>query len=472
MAKHRGHNLSWSHLPLLLAGLAAPVHGMTNASNDAFELPLVDAINHGLQFNRQVMLADLTAAEAGIGVRESLAEFTVRWGPEGSVSTSADEDILAYGLQARRSFMTGGEVGVSGGMTSTEGDETAYVRIDVRQPLLRRAGALINREPVTRAEQSELDARRSFHLRRMEMVIDVVRSYESVLRYERQVEVDGKALERLNELLTLTRAREETGGAGRLDTLRVELQRGEAETALEGSRELLALERDDFFQLIGWTQSTDVAFTPAPLLAMEIPDPRAAVATAFSNRLDYARALDQLDTAERQIRIAGKELQPDVSVIGNYRMRGGEEDRSSTDLTEEAWFAGLTIEPDLNRYEKRAGLLRARSQRDQVLISLADLDHTIERDVKQQIRAYHRAAADYRISSRNTELAWKRLSLAESMFRMGQGDNFSVTDAEAAHAAAVSAELAARAEASLSGYRLLNALGTLLDVPDELKPEK
>lgn len=435
-------------------------------------LTLVDAINHGLVHNRSILIAGLSAEEAGVAVTEQAATFALRWSPEGGLSVNQDDQTSSfYGLRASRRFEWGGEASISGGFEKRDDGDGAYARFDIRQPLFRDAGLLVNREGITRARESALDARRSLYLRKMELMIDIVRGYEAVLRYERQVETDRLALRRLDDLLTLTRIREETGDATRLDTLRVDQQRGEAEVNLEGSVELLAFERDDFFNVIGWTGAVDVAFAEPPLLDIEAPRLPEALATAFSNRLDYARALDQLTAAERQILIARKGLQPDLDIVANYRMTGGQEDRSATDLAEESWFAGLAVDPDLNRYEQRASLLRTVSRRDQAVISLADLDYAIERDIKQQTRAYHRARTAYRIARRNTELAWKRLTLAESMFRMGQGDNFSVTDAESAHAAAIASELAARAEASLSAYRLMLALGTLLDVPDELKPQ-
>ncbi|HMO51818.1 MAG TPA: TolC family protein [Kiritimatiellia bacterium] len=433
-------------------------------------LSLVEAINHALRYNRGVLAGELAAGEAEIDVAEALGAFAIRWGPEAGITTTADDDGYFAGVQARQRFYTGGEIGARGGFAS-EGDRDAgYVVLDARQPLFRNAGSLVNRESEVRARQGVLDARRALFLRKMDVMLDVVRGYEAVLRYERQVDMDARALTRLENLAILTRAREDTGGATRLDTLRVELQRGEAEAALENSREVLALERDDFFNLIGWTQSTDRVFVPPPLLDFDPPPLPEALGLAFSNRLDYARALDQLDTAERQILIARQGLLPDLSAVGNYRWRGGQDDRGTWDLAEEAWFAGVTVEPDLNRYSQRAGLGRSISRRDQARIALTDLDYTLERDIKQQTRAYQRAAVNYRIALRNTDLAWKRLELAESMFRMGRGDNFSVTDAEAAHAAAVTSELAARAEASLSGYRLLYVLGRLLDTPHELKP--
>lgn len=461
----------YRRLLVVLLCLVLPVEARENVTPDVEILPMVEAINHALRHNRDILRAELAADEAEIAVSEANADFDFRWGPEAGITTSGDSDGHFYGAQLRRRFPWGGEAGLRGGFSSEGDAEGAYMQMDLRQPLFRNAGTLVNLEPSVQARLASLDARRSLYQRKMDLIIDVVRGYETVLRYERQVEMDEQAVKRLNDLGRLTRAREDTGGATRLDSLRVELQQGEAQAALESSRELLALEQDDFFNLIGWSQLKEVAFVLPPLLEIDPPPLEEALATAFSNRLDYARVLDQLDTAERKVLIARKNLWPDITAIGNYRMAGGLDGRRSTDLAEESWFAGLAVEPDLNRYEQKAGLNRSVNLRDQARITLTDLDYAIERDIKQQMRAYQRADVNYRISIRNAELARKRLQLAESMFRLGQGDNFSVTDAESAHAIAIATELQDRAEASLAGYRLLNALGRLLEIPDEIKPQ-
>jgi outer membrane protein TolC len=57
------------------------------------------------------------------------------------------------------------------------------------------------------------------------------------------------------------------------------------------------------------------------------------------------------------------------------------------------------------------------------------------------------------------------------MFLIGRADNFTVADAENALIEAENDILAARAGLSISTYRLLRALGTLLEAPDDLKPK-
>ena len=53
---------------------------------------------------------------------------------------------------------------------------------------------------------------------------------------------------------------------------------------------------------------------------------------------------------------------------------------------------------------------------------------------------------------------------------MDRGDNFTVSDAEDQLQLAEATVLAARADASIAAYRVLRALGTLLEAPSDLKP--
>ncbi len=68
-------------------------------------------------------------------------------------------------------------------------------------------------------------------------------------------------------------------------------------------------------------------------------------------------------------------------------------------------------------------------------------------------------------------LAESRAKLARRLFELCRGENISVTDAEEAYCQAENQLFAARAEGSISGYRMFRVLGTLSEVSEELKPK-
>jgi outer membrane protein TolC len=118
----------------------------------------------------------------------------------------------------------------------------------------------------------------------------------------------------------------------------------------------------------------------------------------------------------------------------------------------------------------RSAYRRSKVSRSDALVLIQDREYAIAREVRQQIRAYRRAGTDFRITARNEEVARQRLELADTLFRLGKSDNFSVTDAENSLRSAQDAVLSSRAEASLAAYRLLRAMDVLIECPAELKP--
>ena len=65
-------------------------------------------------------------------------------------------------------------------------------------------------------------------------------------------------------------------------------------------------------------------------------------------------------------------------------------------------------------------------------------------------------------------LAADRAELARSLFEAGRASADSVSDAESDWIRAELGELAARRDASVSAYRLLHVLGTLVPAPREI----
>jgi outer membrane protein TolC len=426
-------------------------------------LSLEDAIATALRHNRALLNARASISEAELEREARLADFRLTPGIRTAAGRGPDTEQAEAGVEVRQAFTTGGDVRVFGGVVYDGNTDQARLRVNARQPLLRRGGSLTTLEPLTRADRALTDARRAAFERQQILVLEVAIAYEAILRAARQVDSDERSLERLQGLAALTRAREETGQVSRVDLLRLELQQGEAETRLRNSEDILENLREDFALLLGLNPLQRFTLTPPPLLELDPPDPDEGFTLALRNRIDIARALDALDDASRQIRIARRDLLPDVRLIGDLDAGG-----DFPEVRRESWFVGFTVEPDFNPTERRGNVARTELRREQVERQLVDLHYQIQSDVRRQLRDYSRSQTQYDIAIRNRELSDRRLELAEAMFRMGRGDAVTLSDAEDAHALSIRTELAARSEASLAAYRLLLALGTLLEPPEDL----
>lgn len=453
------------HPRIKLVCLALASLGLLPGAEEPPPLGLQESIDLALQHNRALLNVRAEVDDAGLTLTAREADFQIRPGIRLQAGQREEAEQIEGGVELRRRFTPGGEVQLFGGAARFDGETETRLRANARQPLFRRAGRLVTLEPKLRAERALTDARRAYYERKQDLVLEVATAHEAVLRAARQVEADERTLERLTGLAALTRVREDTGQVTRVDTLRIERQLGEADARRDNSRDILEQHREEFVVLLGLEPQQTFDLLPPPLLEIDPPHPDEGYAMALANRLDFARALDVLDDSGRAVRIARRNLQPDVQLLGDLEYRGDGLENAEPD----SWFIGIAIEPDFTPAERRANLGQSENRQAAAERQLVDLHYAVQLDVRRQIRNYHRSRTNHRIATRNRELADKRLELAEALFRMGRGDAFSLSDAEDAHAQAISAELTARSEASLAAFRLLRALGTLIEVPEDLK---
>lgn len=435
-------------------------------------LDLTTALNKALAQNRTLAQRALALRGTELTLASARAEFGFSLRPDGGAERTQDEDRYRYGLILGKKFLPGTEIQAgpridwSDSETAGSNRRTSW-RVDVRQPLFRTFGALVQGESIIQAQQRTRSARREYEQQKAELMLRVVEQFESLLRLERKIAAEEASLQRLEKLYRLTRARERQGRATRVDTLRVELRRGEALSRFETSRERLSSQRRDFAELLGESPDTVFMLEPPALLDIDMPAADEAVALALANRLDYAQALqDYVDTVRGE-RIARRGLLPDLALIA----RAETFEQSRDNERGELWSVGIAGDTDLNQARERARLGQAVISRESARESIRIRELAITREVQQQITAYRRARDELAIAERNHRLAEQRTRLARRLFEIGRGDNFSVTDAEDALAQAEDRRLEARAEASIAGYRLLHALGTLLETPADLRPQ-
>ncbi len=442
-------------------------------AEEPVRLELTTAIGMALDHNRELARQALGLRSAAYGIDSARAEFSLRLVPAGTARTDQDGSTVNYGLTAVQKFLPGTALEVGGRMEERDDEasdrsQRSVMQVGLTQPLFRDFGALVQGEAITKAGQQLRRARRDLDLQRSDLVVNVVETFESLIRLERQILSAEASFQRMDKLYRLTQARERQGRASRVDTLRVELKRGQALSRLETDRERFSFTRRDFAELLGQPPESTFMLEPPPLLEIELPVPEIAIATALSNRLDYAQACQDYGDTVRGVKIAEKALLPAVSLVTRYERVHNDND--SVGEEEDQWSVGLAGDTDLTRARERAQLGQATLSRESAQETVRIRELGIAREVRQLMTTYQQARAELLIAERNYTLANNRARLARRLFELGRGDNFSVTDAEEALQTADLRRLSARADASVTGYKLLRGLGTLVEAPEELKP--
>jgi len=452
------------------AAWAVPVRAQTN-------LALSEAIDLALAGNRALRQLVLSLQAQQLALADAQAQFRFSVQPRGDARVEDDRRTATLGaaVTRRTEFGASAEVGLTAAHDVFDAYPDAYrdvVYVEVRQPLLRNVGALINREPVAQAESAVTAARRQVALNRTDLVLSVIEGQEDLVRLDRELDREQQAGQRLDRFVRLSRARERQGRATRLDVLRAELQRGTAEVRMNAAREQLLSRRAEYAELLGLPPDIELRPEPAPRLVAPLPDLAGAVATALSNRLDFAQLLQDHADAVRGLRIARRNLLPDVSLLSRYQQVGTGADASdAARLDDNSWFVGVALASDLPPRHERNALDAAVLGRQAAELEIERLRAAVARQVRQGLLACANAQAQGPLEERNYEAARARLRLARRLYDMGRGDNFSVSDAEHEFQNAEGRRLSAQATATVAAYRLRRLLGTLIEYPDDLKAD-
>jgi outer membrane protein TolC len=441
-------------------------------------LTLTAAIDTALVQNRDLAKMALSLQSELLSRDSAAADFAVTIRPSGSANRNDERLSYHYGVDAIRKFAWGTDLTLGGkaqdyGLDDSTVSKRDDVHVEVSQPLFRYAGPLVNRNNLLHAESQVAAARRNVELKKTDLVLQVVQTYVEILRLGRQLDAERRFLKRSQGLLKLTRAREAQGRVSHVDTLRVALQRGQAESRVEIVREQLISAQLDFAELLGSESGATYALEEMPDLVISPPSLETSTHIALSNRLDYAQVMQDCQDAERGVRVSRRYLLPDVRLVTRYEQYGeGSTASDASDLSENTWFVGMQAATDLPlRKEKisyKQSVVSEQSARE-------DVDRTqffIKKQVQQQLLAFERAKSEVTIAEKNLTVADSRVKLAQRLFELGRSDNFSVTDAEDSYRKAENDFLAAKAEASVVSYRLLKILGTLIEYPEDLKPKR
>ena len=238
---------------------------------------------------------------------------------------------------------------------------------------------------------------------------------------------------------------------------------------ISAGRAQLGIQYQAFADLLGLPLESRFELVAPDLLALDEADASRAVAVALACRPDYAQALQDIETADRQLRIARRQLLPDLRLTARHTSYGeGEEWREAGRLDESDWFVGLMGELNLNVREARLGVRRAAIDAEARRQVAEIVRNRLALEVNAGWAQYRQARTQLDLAARNAGLAANRAELARSLFEAGRASADSVSDAEMDRVNAELSELAARREASVAAYRLLHGLGTLVPAPPEI----
>lgn len=397
----------------------------------ATALTLAEAITLALERNPSLAVEQGKLAEAEADLRTARAALLPRFSLSASYNRLNDDRLspagamlTGPGLFARETF-----AGALGRHTLFDGGRTgAGIR-----------GASLGIE----AQQAALGVARE------ETAYQVSQAYYRVLEARALVEVANAGLARQREFEQLTGVLFRAGRATRLDGMKAEAQRVDAERTAQRAEEVAQLALVLLRRALG--TGMDERLDPTDRLPEGPHTPKGAAALsalALAANAELARLDRQLEQAREQVAAARAGRAPEVSLQGSYGYR----DRDVGGSAQE-WTLGVFASWTLFDGGATAGqIAKAQARVAQLEDTRRAAEIAVQADVQEALSAWRSAQADEQAAARLRAANAEALKAALTLYRSGKATGLDVltaqtdlTRAEGARAQALTAYAIARA---------------------------
>ncbi|MCC7376360.1 MAG: TolC family protein [Verrucomicrobiales bacterium] len=342
----------------------------------------------------------------------------------------------------------------------------SQVAAQLTQPLLQGAGKLAAMEDLTQGERSLLYGLREFTQYRKEFAVDIASAYYGILQNRDAARNAWADLQRSRQNAEREKAFAEEGlrPMAAVDQLQQNVLTSETRwiETVRAYREAL----DRFKIRIGLPIGTRLVLDDRELAALAITEPGLsldeALSVAVQTRLDLQSRKEQVEDAERRIKIAANRLLPKVDLVAAGSISGSANSGFATpDFERYRWNAGLDVDLPFDRKAERNGyrsalIARNRASRewdlavDEIRLQIA----SDARELEQARRNYENAEVSVKLGDRRVEEQTLRAEL-------GRGTTRDLLDAQADLLAARNQRTSALVSHNLARLRFWRDMGIL-----------
>lgn len=321
---------------------------------------------------------------------------------------------------------------LSGGQRSSSQLNAQFVR-----PLVRDAGFKQQMEGLTQAERSLLYDLRDFTRYRRDFSVQIATAYYGVIGIRDSVRNNFANLQSSRKNAERTRALAEEGRVTQSDLGRLAQQELSAESAWINSIRNYKQALDNFKLQLGLTVDTSLVLDDGELTALQIRHPEMAaedsISVALTARLDYLNSKEQLEDAERKLKVAVNLLKPRVDFTTAVNLRS-DPDKSAglqlPELSRYSYSAGLEFDPGLDKTADRNAYRTALISRDRAARGVEQQQDEIKLQVRDSWRNLDQAKRSFEISEIGVKLAERRVEEQTLLAELGRAKAQDQVDAQ------------------------------------------
>jgi len=259
------------------------------------------------------------------------------------------------------------------------------------RPLWRDAGFKQDMENLTQAERDLLYALRDFTQYRKDFSVGIASAYYNVLGNRDAVRNSFLNLQSSHRNADRTRALAQEGRVAGTDLGRQEQQELTAESAWINAVRSYMQALDNFKIQLGLQVDASLVLDDDELAALQIHHPDLSVddsiQLALAARLNYMTTKDQVEDAERKVKVMESLLKPDVKLTASASLVSDPNKIYSLPEPQRyTWNAGLDVDPGLDRTSGRNNYRTALITRNRAARTLEEQEDQIKLQVRDSWR--------------------------------------------------------------------------------------
>ena len=399
-------------------------------------LRLEDALNIAIHYSRSYQSRKEQLYLSALSLTLARHQFTPLFSAGGNAAynvTATESASLSDHFVEDRSVSANGSVGESwlirdvGRITTAfTADFLRFVTGDPRlatssklsatfvRPLWRDAGFKQEMENLTQAERDLLYGLRDFTQFRKDFSVGIASVYYNVLGNRDAVRNSYLNLQSSHQNADRTRALAQEGRKSGTDLGLQEQQELTAESSWINAVRSYKQALDNFKIQLGLKVDANLVLDDGELEALQIHHPDISVndsiQLALASRLNYMTIKDQVEDAERKVKVAQNFLKPRVDLFANASLNSDPaRNYSLPDPQRYSWNAGLDVDPGLDRTSERNSYRAALITRNRAARTLEEQEEQIKLQVRDSWRTLDQAKRNYEISEVGVHIAERRV---------------------------------------------------------------
>ena len=319
------------------------------------------------------------------------------------------------------------------------GNQTPSTRLNATfiRPLLRDAGYKTQMEALTQGERTLLYQIRGFADYRREFSIGIATAFYRVLSARDSARNNFANLESSRKNAERTRALADEGRVTQSDLGRLAQQELSAESAWINAVRNYQQSLDNFKLQLGLATEVNLVLDDTELEALRINHPNVnldeSIKIALMARLDFATSRDELEDAERRVKLAANQLKPTVDFTSEVSLSSDPAKTAGIPLPQldrYSYSAGLDVDPGLDKTNQRNTYRSALISRERAVRSIAQQEDQIKVSVRDRWRELDSAKRNFEIAEIGVKLAERRVEEQTLLAELGRAKAQDQVDAQ------------------------------------------